>query len=300
MTRRGRSRRELVILAAIVVGLAVVLPSSVVLYRASLRSTACEIERPLTTVELWTPIVLLNVPYNGSARVHLGPAEPYYYSTSGSLHLTSSPVEAVGSAIDELLLFRTPGPVGVFLPLNWTVYAVGNHTAPGTGGVPCDRSAVALASSGGSPFPPLTTVELPISDPTSDVGVPSSLPGHPSARFDISQPTNATGDPQGTSIVWNCMGQPWQWLGTNVRVSIPLFLPVPGLVGASGVWVNLTWGAGTTVGHPLEFSFGDGNYLTWGIDGRGSGGMFGPGLQAFSWSTCTPDEAHGAGETELF
>lgn len=127
----------------------------------------CVLGSAVASEQLWTPIVLINSPYSGSAQGSSSQtASTTFTFTSGPVNLKSS----TSSTTTESLSVNNGAALGLFELDTWTVYRT--YNAEGGGDAPCTQSYVAKITSRGTSYYDYTLKE---SGSTSDENEPTTF-----------------------------------------------------------------------------------------------------------------------------
>jgi hypothetical protein len=234
-------RAVLLVLLVVVV---VAVPSSIgVLWFTSLHSTSiqCQLGQVVGQAsQILTPAELVNAPYNGSAFANVSFAPtgggPVYIFASGGLQERAQPwpgTEAQGGFLES---FGTeaghangdPWSTGIFVQMNWTMYAVHNATVVGASkNAPCTTPYIAVPQP--SVVNPIQMLGIPpLTNYTDDASESHSL-------FDPGQMP-----PPGQATVWfdngfhaanyptvDTCGRPGVTLSYTGNVQVPIWVTIP-------------------------------------------------------------------------
>lgn len=144
MVAPNRGRRSSYTFYAVAIGVAVIVASAVVVGIPELTNpvTTCSLGREIGSASIWTPGILVNVPFLGSAAFSSNQIE--WIFSSGSLQVGATPRDGGGGL--------SPGPPefginGFFGLANWSFFEAQNHSQAFGTGTPCTQPYVAEITS---------------------------------------------------------------------------------------------------------------------------------------------------------
>lgn len=252
----------------------------------------CVRDNPIATVQLWTPSVMANSPYLGSAT------GSYSVSTYGSFTFTAGPItlsSSTSSSVTAYVSSSNGAALGQFQLDTWTIYPVHNERSPFYQG--CTQNYVAEITTLGNVYSGAVT--LVPAGTTGDASEMTSftLGGHDSIVFH-------NGWSRSSGIVETCGLGAWSYAvsqstSTSLSVSVSATISGGTTVTASGV-LGITVASGT--GNDNSFSYyipaNSGIYSYYNL----KGGQTGPinGALAWQWYPCITASLSPATQTVYF
>lgn len=202
----------------------------------------CELGQEVATQDLWTPIILLNSPYDGSASGSSSTTTTTQYAFhSGDVSLqTSTSTTSSGQLGDN-----NGAASGYFELDEWAIYST--HNVVSGENAPCTQSYVAEIVSKGLG---ILTEPLMSSGSTSDSGEPTSLDSSPyNCPSGYCSITFSNGYSSETAPYYNCAPPSWSSTSTTTVTSVSV------TVSISGYATSGTMGETTSATNSFTYNF---------------------------------------------